>query len=601
MNTVELEKLIALFVDDVALDDQQRELLRQQIENDPQWIAQINDDRAVDGLLQLLVAADESTFLAGCLEKFETETKLTSSGRIRKPGLRPKLQIANDFASRIQTSKRATSSTTEPIDQPVAEIDAKFVRSRHTVDSKRRIRNQIAAMLAFAACVMALASLAIWFGQSEPETAGREKTVKIQNLESDKIVAENDANSKVDDADERKNLLDHLARELADTSGSDQSATADLDRKAELPIKADVNPDNAMAPDTTDKMANKNSQDQSIRATGFANLIERDAAWKNTSALPLPANAQSSKGNSRIGPGEFELLDGVAHIKFDNGVQLSLLGPAVLNVVSDQLVMLERGSLLAELSQSVPAFEIGMKDVSLTSTANGIVQLTVSDEGIVQAYVDQGEVTLRHSDNSKLGPIVLAKGKLNQAIVTPDEHQNNVPSISVAQGNGTFLGQIGVEDKSLEVASPQMFSQLLGHLARGHRDETELQVEFNKLLSEFGTVAHDSINPDPSQSNARVDSQSDPTDGGISVAQQHNSSSMFRGSLNINGQQSSFDNQQDYEQALNKFVEGFNSGMLDDRSPMQKFDLERGFEFGGKMLKFTLPEDFRKLRLKMSQ
>ena len=602
MNPLELEKLIALFVDDVALDDHQRELLRQQIENDPQWIAQINDDRAVDGLLKLLVATDERNFVAGCLEKFETEKKLTSSDRIQTSGLRPKLKIANDFASRTQTSKRATGATAELVDQRIGDIDAKLARSRHAVDSKRRIRNRLAAMLAFAACVIALASLAIWFGQSEPETAGREKTGKFQRLESDKTVAENDANSRIDNADERRRPLDE--EEATDRSGIDQTAIANLDdlgHQADLSIKPDIKTDNGIVPDTNDKTANENSQDQSFPVAGIANLIQRDAAWKNTSARPFPANAEASEGNTRIGPGKFELLEGIAHIKFDNGVQISLLGPAVLNVVSDKLVMLDRGSLMAELSQNVPAFEIGMKNASLTSQSDGLVQLTVSDDGVVQAYVDQGEVTLRHSDNSKLGSMVLAKGKLNQAIVAPDEHQNNVPSISVAQGNGTFLGQIGVDDKSLEVASPQMFSQLLGHLARGHGDESKLQAEFNRLLSGFGGVARESINPDESQSNARVDSQSDQTDGGISVAQQHNSSSMFRGSLNINGQQSSFDNQEEYEQALNKFAEGFSSRMFEDRSPMPKFDLERGFEFGGKMLKFTLPEEFRKLRLKMSQ
>jgi hypothetical protein len=197
--------------------------------------------------------------------------------------------------------------------------------------------------------------------------------------------------------------------------------------------------------------------------------------------------------------------------------------------------------------------------------------------------------------------MVLSRGKLNQALVAPDDGQHAVPSISVAQGNGTFLGQIGVANKSLEVASPQIFSQLLGDLARGHRDKGEFPAEFNKLLSEFGGVARESISTEEHHSDARSASQVNRSDGGASVTQQHPSSSMFRGSLNINGQQTSFDDQQEYEQAFKKFVEGFNSGLLEDRRPIQNFDLERGFEFGGKMLKFTLPDDFQKLRQRMSQ
>ncbi len=163
----------------------------------------------------------------------------------------------------------------------------------------------------------------------------------------------------------------------------------------------------------------------------FATMHRTEAAHWKSGTLPTAEGA-------RLGPGDLELIRGLATIHFDSGVEATLEAPAKLVLIDDMNCLLEWGTLVAEVGPKAEGFTVrtpsarvidyGTRFAVNVDPRSGATQTQVFD-GLVE--VEQPEtkrrVALRKGQSS-----LVAGSSLGNASESPEEGTWSQPEAPTA-------------------------------------------------------------------------------------------------------------------------------------------------------------------------
>lgn len=120
----------------------------------------------------------------------------------------------------------------------------------------------------------------------------------------------------------------------------------------------------------------------------YAEMIEaRSARWENCTLPTAPG--------SRLSGGVLRLTDGLAQLRFASGADVTLEGPAELELLGPNLCRLHRGSLVAHVPAEARGFTVLTKAATLIDHGTDF-GLSADVAGHAKVHVMQGEVELRH-------------------------------------------------------------------------------------------------------------------------------------------------------------------------------------------------------------
>jgi hypothetical protein len=145
-----------------------------------------------------------------------------------------------------------------------------------------------------------------------------------------------------------------------------------------------------------------------IGTDGIARIVEsRGTRWE-ASTLPTEEGSSLTRGRLR-------LVEGIARIRFARGAEITLEGPAEMELIGPQECRLFHGSLLAHVPQRAIGFRVITARATLIDhgTDFGIV---AEASGHARVQVMRGAVELRHSNG--MPPVRLTS--LQMASITPD-------------------------------------------------------------------------------------------------------------------------------------------------------------------------------------
>lgn len=167
----------------------------------------------------------------------------------------------------------------------------------------------------------------------------------------------------------------------------------------------------------------------------IATLVKASACKWAASTLP------TAEG-SRVGPGTYELVEGLATLRFDSGAEVVLEAPATLELIDSMTCRLLRGTLVSDVPPSAIGFVVDTKRARIvdygtrfgvSASADGDYMVQVL-EGLVEVE-DHGESTphkLGAGQNLDRG---LLKQKLNPQ-AAPAEPNRWRPDRIVNDGDG---------------------------------------------------------------------------------------------------------------------------------------------------------------------
>lgn len=125
----------------------------------------------------------------------------------------------------------------------------------------------------------------------------------------------------------------------------------------------------------------------------IAELIEvRQARWESSNLPTEPG--------SRLAKGRLCLAEGLARLRFGRGAEVTLEGPAVLELLGEQVCRLHRGSLLAHVPELARGFSVLTPNATLVDHGTDFGVSTDVD-GHARVHVMRGEVELQHASGAK--------------------------------------------------------------------------------------------------------------------------------------------------------------------------------------------------------
>lgn len=133
------------------------------------------------------------------------------------------------------------------------------------------------------------------------------------------------------------------------------------------------------------------------------------ATLADTRACKWGAGSLPTAEGSRLAAGNLELLEGLATLRFDSGVTVTLEAPVVLEVVDAMKCRLLRGAAVAWVPDGAQGFRLDTPDALLTDygTRFGV---TANEDGTSQVLVLEGEVGVTHRQGS--GERLLKTGEM---------------------------------------------------------------------------------------------------------------------------------------------------------------------------------------------
>jgi hypothetical protein len=140
----------------------------------------------------------------------------------------------------------------------------------------------------------------------------------------------------------------------------------------------------------------------------MAVMIETQGARWESSTLP-------TEPGSVLGPGRLRLVEGLARLRFARGADVTLEGPAELELIHGQLCRLHRGSLVAHVPEQARGFSVLTPSVTLIDHGTDF-GISTDETGHANVQVMQGEVELRHSNGAP--PLRLTTREM--AAITPE-------------------------------------------------------------------------------------------------------------------------------------------------------------------------------------
>jgi hypothetical protein len=124
-----------------------------------------------------------------------------------------------------------------------------------------------------------------------------------------------------------------------------------------------------------------------------AMLVETNGARWESSSLPTITGAS-------LEPGRLRLADGVARIRFQSGAEVSLEGPADLEITGSNACFLHTGALVAHVPEEARGFTVGTANAKLIDHGTDF-GISTDAKGQAQVQVLQGEVELQHQSSGE--------------------------------------------------------------------------------------------------------------------------------------------------------------------------------------------------------
>ncbi len=126
----------------------------------------------------------------------------------------------------------------------------------------------------------------------------------------------------------------------------------------------------------------------------FATMKKTEAARWESGTLPTAEGA-------RLGPGDLELVRGLATIAFDSGAELVLEAPAKLTLVDAMNCVLARGTVVAEVGESAQGFSIRTPGARVIDHGTRFAVNVHPSSGATQTQVFDGLVEVEQPDTGK--------------------------------------------------------------------------------------------------------------------------------------------------------------------------------------------------------
>ena len=145
------------------------------------------------------------------------------------------------------------------------------------------------------------------------------------------------------------------------------------------------------------------AQEFGRRDVSIATLAEvKNARWESSS-LPTEAGA-------KLGKGRLRLVDGIARIVFRRGAEVSLEGPAELELIDSNSCFLHSGALIAHVPELARGFSVGTTHARLidhgtdfASTVAGMPATTGSSAGPTSRRISRPRPATRRRSGSRRG------------------------------------------------------------------------------------------------------------------------------------------------------------------------------------------------------
>ena len=140
----------------------------------------------------------------------------------------------------------------------------------------------------------------------------------------------------------------------------------------------------------------------------IAVMMETQGARWESSTLP-------TQQGSVLGRGRLRLAEGLAMLRFARGADVTLEGPAELELIGSQLCRLHHGSLLAHVPEDSRGFSVLTRSATLIDHGTDF-GVSSDERGYANVQVIQGEVELRHANGA--APLRLTTQEM--ATITPE-------------------------------------------------------------------------------------------------------------------------------------------------------------------------------------
>lgn len=128
------------------------------------------------------------------------------------------------------------------------------------------------------------------------------------------------------------------------------------------------------------------------RTEGVAVMIDTQGARWEGSTLP-------TEQGSVLGSGRLRLAEGIAILHFSRGADVTLEGPAEVELIGAQVCRLHHGSLLAHVPEQARGFAVLTQSATLIDHGTDF-GISVDERGYASVQVIKGEVELRHANGA---------------------------------------------------------------------------------------------------------------------------------------------------------------------------------------------------------
>ena len=146
---------------------------------------------------------------------------------------------------------------------------------------------------------------------------------------------------------------------------------------------------------------------------------------------------------SRITAGTFELMEGLATLRFDSGAEVVLEAPATLEIIDAMNCRLKRGTIVADVPHSAIGFTVDTKDAKVVDLGTRF-GVSADEDGKYLVHVIEGLVEVGHKGEEGMKKVTperaldrgLLRKKLNPQAADDDEPNRWQPDVIVSDSQG---------------------------------------------------------------------------------------------------------------------------------------------------------------------
>lgn len=546
MSARSLEQLIARYEDQETLTAAQYTELSDALLENPDLVAQITDDRAVDGMLSLIasIESDEDDFVSQCLKR----VPIVEAGQNKE--------------------ESATPVVHDNVVIDVGSVSSSRLRTKKTAQSRFSLR----LWISMAACVLVLISVGARFLVNSEDSASLPNAKRFVEANRN-----DDSMPRHDSGDESiGETKTPQSPDLETSVANSVEGHVNAEDPAEQLVQVDSNSGEYEGSNSLEDVVEVNPNTSNPFAApveldrGIATIVgESGTIWEPSLAV----------SGDRMVDGEYRLVKGKSAIHFDHGVKVVLQAPAAIVLHGKDHLHLSSGNSILEVPEHVTNFKFSTDDGHFFQPINARIQIAADPDSGTIALLTQGKIQQRSLESGNRRGLQLSEDGVFQSVIRPASNSADVSRVTIARGNDKFIGQIGEGENQLQTSSPVVMANVLSEISEPSRDREAP----NSLLdnwSEFVNEVNRRQLTAPNQlmelmrkygaSKRLVFPEKNP-----GYTRPENSSS-FQGSISINGETHSFDSPDAYEDAMRRLHGRFE---LPDVNQTRKrlFDLLPGF------------------------